>query len=110
MHVLLQVAALLVLRSGVRWEAGGGALQHEGHSEASAGAAGNESGEASLSPARVMELCKEQGLSSFMVPRIVLAQRGPLPVNSSGKVMKQDVRQHMLQLLGSGLQPGMSRM
>ena len=99
-----------MLRDNVHWEGSGGAPQHEEHREPSAHAAGNERREEHLSPARVVESCREQGLSSFMVPRIVLAQREPLPVNSSGKVLKQAVRQRMLQLLDIEEQPVLSRM
>ena len=35
--------------------------------------------------------CKSEGLSAFKVPRSVRCQTQPLPVNGSGKVIKEDV-------------------
>ena len=67
-----------------------------------AAAGGEEDSAEVLRPGRVVVFCKEQGMSSFMVPRIVLAQQEPLPTNSSGKVLKDAVRTRMLQMLGSG--------
>ncbi|GFR39868.1 hypothetical protein Agub_g368 [Astrephomene gubernaculifera] len=37
--------------------------------------------------------CRAQGLAGFRLPRFAAAQRGPLPVNGSGKVQKPVVRE-----------------
>ena len=89
----VQVSALLVLREGVRWQRSGVPQQEDGLDDTA------------LCPGRVVAFCKAQGLSSFMAPRVVLAQREPLPTNSSGKVLKRAVQQRMLQLLGSAHGP-----
>ena len=54
-----------------------------------------------LSAVSVKEACRQRGLSSFMLPRVVLAQHSPLPTNASGKVLKQAVREIMLTSLHS---------
>lgn len=36
--------------------------------------------------------CKSAGLSSFKLPRRILGQTEPLPMNASGKVLKTEVR------------------
>lgn len=54
-----------------------------------------------LSAASVKEACRQRGLSSFMLPRVLLAQHSPLPTNASGKVLKQIVREIMLTRLRS---------
>lgn len=35
--------------------------------------------------------CKSAGLSGFKVPRVVICQMAPLPMNGSGKILKADV-------------------
>ena len=48
--------------------------------------------------AGVRAYCKSQGLAGFKVPRFVRWQMSPLPVNSSGKVLKQQVREVLTRL------------
>lgn len=43
--------------------------------------------------------CKESGLSGYKVPRIVSCQSGPLPANSSGKLLKHEAQSVILRLL-----------
>ena len=54
-----------------------------------------------ISAASVRRACTERGLSSFMVPRIILMQHSPLPTNASGKVLKHAVQEIMLSRLRS---------
>lgn len=35
--------------------------------------------------------CRAAGLSGFKVPRVILGQTDPLPINASGKLVKADV-------------------
>ena len=73
-HVRLgeQVSALLSLKKDVEWRDGN--LN-----------GGVEEGKDVLSAASVRRACTERGLSLFMVPKIILAQRSPLPTNASAK-------------------------
>ena len=85
----MQVSALLSLYGDVAWsedEEAGDAIKEQ----LSTGQ------KLRMSSALVREACKHRGLSSFMVPRVVLAQHAPLPTNSSGKLLKHAVREIML--------------
>ena len=98
----MQVSALLALSEGVRWQ---GTQQGEGGASVS-----GEDRDWSVLPASyVQQFCRKEGLSPFMVPRVVLAQHQPLPTNASGKVLKQEVRRRILQMLEHP-QPPQSRM
>lgn len=55
-------------------------------------------GAADVSEQELKDFCRTQGLAGFKVPRVVRTQKGPLPMNSSGKVLKQDVGQQLRQL------------
>ena len=85
----MQVSALLSLTGEVAWsdEGEGGCAKPQQLST---------DADARLSPASVKEACRQRGLSSFMVPRVVFAQRTPLPTNASGKLLKHAVREIML--------------
>ena len=89
-HVRLgeQVSALLSLEITVEWRDSklNGRVEQDARS---------------LSAASVREACTDRGLSSFMVPRIILVQHSPLPTNASGKVLKHAVREIMLSRLQS---------
>ena len=90
-HVRLgeQVSALLQLDKHVEWREGELDSRVVGEAE-------------SLSAASVKRSCTERGLSSFMVPKIIIAQHSPLPTNASGKVLKHAVREIILLRLRSG--------
>ena len=84
-----QVSALLSLHEGAVWR------EDEGTRGAELHFLGPDRG-VRLSPALVREACKRRGLSSFMVPRVVLAQHAALPTNASGKLLKHAVREILL--------------
>lgn len=88
----LQVSALLVLREGVRWEG----MQQD---ESSSDVCGADTEQPVLRSEDVREFCIKKGLSPFMVPRVMFAKHEPLPTNASGKVLKQEVRRRMVQML-----------
>ena len=48
--------------------------------------------------AGVRAYCQGQGLAGFKIPRFLRWQTSPLPTNSSGKVLKQRVREALLRL------------
>ena len=89
-HVRLgeQVSALLSLQTHVEWRDSELDSRVEEDTE-------------SLSAASVKRACTERGLSSFMVPKIILVQHSPLPTNASGKVLKHAVVEIMLSRLQS---------
>ena len=87
--ICMQVSALLSLNRDVAWSEDG-EFAEANMQQLSTGK------HARLSPRVVREACKQRGLSSFMVPRVVLAQYAPLPTNSSGKLLKHAVREMML--------------
>ena len=89
------VAALVVLRPGVRWVGprAGTAVDSEG--DAAAAAVGD------VTPAALREHCRSVvGLAGFKLPRLVAATVAgePLPANASGKVLKEQVRAMLLPL------------
>jgi acyl-CoA synthetase (AMP-forming)/AMP-acid ligase II len=98
-----QVCALLVLEDGTSWSGHGllpSAAQQRSHhnspgDRACDGAAAAVH-EARLSEERVKSHCRQQGLSSFMIPHLVLAQYDVLPANASGKVLKHVVRERVI--------------
>ena len=81
-----------MLAEGVRWQ---GTQQGEG----SASASGVANEQSVLHASYVQDFCRKEGLSPFMVPRVILSQHHPLPTNASGKVLKQEVQRRMLQIL-----------
>ncbi len=52
-----------------------------------------------LSATALQDWCRRQGLAGFKLPRLIAAQRHPLPVNASGKVVKHQVRRDLQDLL-----------
>ena len=51
----------------------------------------------SVTLANVQAFCRQANLSSYKLPRLVVAQYEPLPLNASGKVMKQQLKHALLQ-------------
>ena len=45
----------------------------------------------------LIDFCRAGGLAGFKIPRVIVLQNEALPLNSSGKVMKQQVQQLLLQ-------------
>lgn len=99
-----QVSALLVLHANVEWS--GRDLRSSANfgddiRSKSPTMSGASSDRLTLSHDKIVSLCRQKGLSSYMVPRTFLAQYEPLPTNSSGKVLKHAVREQILQWLSS---------
>lgn len=63
-----------------------------------------------LSGSVLRQFCLKEGLSPFMVPRVWVAQSGPLPLNSSGKVLKGEVVKEMLRVLQATRGQGESKL
>ncbi len=53
---------------------------------------------ASISDADMRAYCSSQGLAGFKIPRFIRWQASSLPANSSGKVIKQLVKEELLNL------------
>ena len=90
---------MIVLDAAARWRGPmlpidvEGAAREEGTQQSTSRSAANAaSDEECLSPEALQQLCRSQGLAGFKLPRLILAQRHPLPSNSSGKVLKHVVR------------------
>ena len=47
-------------------------------------------------PKDLARFCRTNGLAGFKIPQLILVQTVPLPLNSSGKVLKQQVKQQLL--------------
>ena len=47
--------------------------------------------------ANVQAFCRQANLTPYKLPRVIVAQHEPLPLNASGKVMKQKLRHALLQ-------------
>lgn len=101
-----RVAALLVLRPGWSWQ--GAAVQpnqsaSDSTSSVSGGAesaaAARHEAECLVSYASLKQHCQGCGLSGYKVPRVVSAQSSDLPLTSSGKVMKQAVKEQLQRAL-----------
>ncbi len=78
------MAALLVLKDDVEWTT---VALHD------------SAAKSVLSSESVRQHCRQQGLTSFRLPRFVFGQHAALLVNSSGKVLKHQVREQLLALM-----------
>ena len=83
-----QVAAVIVLDNGVAWN--GRVLGTRIRSD---------SGTSALSSDTILHYCR-QTLSAYKLPRVIAAQYEAFPLNASGKLMKLQIRQQLLALLG----------
>ena len=50
-----------------------------------------------VTSADVQAFCRQANLTPYKLPRLIVAQHEPLPLNASGKVMKQKLRHALLQ-------------
>lgn len=100
----MQVSAIVVLHANVEWSGG------EVRPSADCGDSARDGCSESLVPSKdklvlssesVISMCRSNGLSAFMLPRVILAQYSALPTNSSGKVLKHVVREHLMQWLSA---------
>lgn len=96
----VQVSAIVVLHANVEWS--GGELRQSKDCTDSARDSYSESlvplkDKLVLSSESVVSMCRSNGLSGFMLPRVILAQYSALPTNSSGKVLKHVVREQLMQ-------------
>lgn len=63
-----------------------------------------------LSGSALRQFCLKEGLSPFMVPRVWVAQWWPLPQNSSGKVLKNEVVKEVLGVIQAPRERGQSKL
>ena len=54
------------------------------------------SGAGAVTSDDLINFCRKTGLAGFKIPRVFILQRKALPLNSSGKVVKQQVKQVLL--------------
>ena len=85
-----RVAALVVLKAGIKWEGPIIASPSSSSSSSSRNQLGLE--QHSLTPLQLKEQCRAGGLSGFKLPRLIAAQYHPLPINTSGKVLKRIIK------------------
>ena len=54
-----------------------------------------------LAPTELQRYCRDHGLTHFKVPKIFVAQRGPLPRSPSGKLQREAIRRTMCHVTSS---------
>jgi acyl-coenzyme A synthetase/AMP-(fatty) acid ligase len=86
------VAAAVVLQPGWQWHS----QQKSSSSINIEGGSGGSERERWLNAEELRRHCREAGLSGFKLPRVLLCVPA-LPMNSMGKVLKQQVRSMLLE-------------
>lgn len=108
----MQVCALLVIHADVEFDGQNVRSRTDVGDSPTSGCSGSSAATIQkilLNPDKVVDFCRQSGLSGFMVPRVIVAQYEPLPTNASGKVLKRTVRERLLKGM-SGQQNVISRL